>query len=71
MIGEISIDGVYIPALLLLVLVAVVLVALLSRLFVMVGLYRFATNRPLADIALFLLLLAAVAWMTSGWGLRT
>jgi hypothetical protein len=71
MIGEISIDGVYIPALLLLVLVAVVLVALLSRLFVMVGLYRFVTNRPLADIALFLLLLAAVVWMTNRWGLRT
>ena len=71
MIGEISIDGVYIPALLLLVLVAVVMVALLSRLFVMVGLYRFVTNRPLADIALFLLLLAAVAWMTNRWGLRT
>ena len=71
MIGEISIDGVYIPALLLLVFVAVLLVALLSRLFVMVGLYRFVTNRPLADIALFLLLLAAVAWMTNRWGLRT
>jgi len=71
MIGEISIDGVYIPALLLLVFIAVVLVALLSRLFVMVGLYRFVTNRPLADIALFLLLLAAVAWMTNRWGLRT
>ena len=71
MIGEISIDGVYIPALLLLVFIAVVLVALLSRLFVMVGLYRFVTNRPLADIALFLLLLAAVVWMTNRWGLRT
>jgi hypothetical protein len=71
MIGEISIGGVYIPALLLLVLVAVGLVALLSRLFVMVGLYRFVAYRPLADIALFLLLLAAVVWMTNRWGLRT
>ena len=71
MIGEISIGGVYIPALLLLVLVAVVLAALLSRLFVMVGLYRFVSYRPLADIAFFLLLLAAVVWMTNRWGLRT
>jgi hypothetical protein len=71
MIGEISIDGVYIPTLLLLVLVAVVLLELLSRLFVMAGLYRFVTYRPLADIALFLLLLAAVVWITDRWGLRT
>jgi hypothetical protein len=71
MIGEISIGGVYIPSLLLLVLVAVMLVALLSRLFSMVNLYRFVTYRPLADIALFLLLLAAVVWITDRWGLRT
>jgi Protein of unknown function (DUF1656) len=71
MIGEISIDGVYVPALLLLVIVAVVLMALLSRLFVMAGLYRFVTYRPLADITLFLLLLAAVVWVTNRWGLRT
>jgi hypothetical protein len=27
--------------------------------------------RPLADSALFLLLLAAIAWITGCWGLRT
>jgi hypothetical protein len=37
----------------------------------MVGLYRFVSYRPLADIAFFLLLLAAVVWMTNRWGLRT
>jgi Protein of unknown function (DUF1656) len=70
MIGEISIGGVYIPSLLPLVLVAVVLVMLLSRLLVAVGFYRLVVYRPLADTAFFLLLLAAVVWITDRWGLR-
>jgi hypothetical protein len=70
MIGEISIGGVYIPSLLLLVCAAVVLTALLSRLLSGVGFYRLVAYRPLADFALFLLLLAAVAWLTARWGLR-
>jgi hypothetical protein len=71
MIGEISIGGVYIPSLLLLVLVAVVLVISLSRFLAAVGFYRLVVYRPLADSALFLLLLAAIAWITGRWGLRT
>jgi hypothetical protein len=69
--GEISIGGVYIPSLLLLVLAAVVLTALLSRFFSAIGFYRLVVFRPLIDIAFFVLLLAAIAWITSGWGLRT
>jgi hypothetical protein len=71
MIGEISIGGVYIPSLLLLVLVAVVLMIPLSRFLAAVGFYRLVMYRPLADIAFFLLLLAAIAWITARWGLRT
>lgn len=71
MIGEISIGGVYIPSLLLLVLVAVVLTALMSRFLLAVGFYRLVAYRPLADIAFFLLLLAAIAWITGRWGLRS
>ena len=71
MIGEISIGGVYIPSLLLLVLAAVVLMALLSRFLAAVGFYRLVAHRPLADIAFFLLLLAAIAWITGRWGLRS
>lgn len=71
MIGDVSIGGVYVPSLLLLVLAAVVLTALLSRLLLVVGFYRFVVNRSLADIAFFLLLLAATAWITSRWGLRS
>jgi hypothetical protein len=71
MIGEVSIDGVYIPSLLLLVLAAVALTALLSRLLSVVGFSRLMVHRPLTDIALFLLLLAAIVWLTERWGLRT
>jgi Protein of unknown function (DUF1656) len=71
MIGEISIGGVYIPSLLLLGCAAVVLMTLLSRLLSGVGFYRLVVYRPLADIAFFLLLLAAIAWLTARWGLRT
>jgi hypothetical protein len=70
MIGEISIGGVYIPSLLLLVLVAVVLTVLLSRFLSAIGVYQLVAYRPLADIAFFLLLLAAVVWITGRWGLR-
>ena len=71
MIGEVSIGGVYIPSLLLLVCAAVVLTGLLSRLLLGVGFYRLVAYRPLTDIALLLLLLAAITWLTARWGLRT
>jgi Protein of unknown function (DUF1656) len=71
MIGEISVGGVYVPSLLFLVLAAVVLTALLSRFLAVVGFYRLVAYRPLADIAFFLLFLAAIAWITGRWGLRT
>jgi hypothetical protein len=70
MIAEVSIDGIYIPSLLLLVLAAVVLTALLSRLLSVAGFYQLVAYRPLTDIALFLLLLAAIARFTERWGLR-
>jgi hypothetical protein len=68
LIGEISIGGVYIPSLLLLVLVAVVLMAPLSRLLSAVGFYRLVAYRPLTDIAFFLVLLGTIAWITARWG---
>jgi hypothetical protein len=71
MIGEISIGGVYIPSLLFLALAAVVLTALLSRLLSVFGFYRHVAYRPLTDIAFFLVLLGAIAWITARWGLRS
>ena len=71
MIGELSIGGVYIPTLLLLGCVAVILTGLVSRLLSLVGFYRLVAYKPVTDIALFLLVLAAIVWLTEGWGLRT
>ena len=70
MIGELSIGGVFLPPLLLFALAAVVLTAVLSRLLSIVGFYRVVGSRPLTDVALFLLLLAAITRFTEGWGLR-
>ena len=70
MIGEVSIGGVYIPSLLLFACAAVILTALLSRLLSLIGFYWLVAYRPVTDISLFLLLLAAILWLTEGWGLR-
>jgi hypothetical protein len=71
MIGEISIDGVYIPSLLVFVCAAVILTGLLARLLSLVGFYRLVVYRPVTDLAIFFLLLAAMVWFTERWGLRT
>lgn len=71
MIGEVSIGGVYIPSLLLFACAAVILTGLLSRLLSLVGFYRLVAYRPVIDISLFLLVLAAIVRLTEGWGLRT
>ena len=70
MIGDVSIGGVYVPSLLLFACAAVILTAVLSRLLSLVGFYRLVASRPVTDISLFLLLLAAIAWVTKAWGLR-
>ena len=70
MIGDVSIGGVYVPSLLLFACAAVILTAVLSRLLSLGGFYRLVANRPVTDISFFLLLLAAIAWVTKAWGLR-
>jgi hypothetical protein len=70
MIGEVSIGGVYIPALLLFVCAAVILTALLSSLLSQVGFYRLVADRAITNIALFMLLLAALVRLTERWGLH-
>jgi len=71
MIGEISIGGVYVPALLLFVIAAVIISVLASQLLSIVGFYRVVAYRPLTDLALFLLMLAVIVWLTERWGLHT
>ena len=70
MIGEVSIGGVYVPSLLLCACAALILTPLLSRLLSLVGFYKWVLYRPVTDVALFLLLLAALVRLTESWGLR-
>jgi hypothetical protein len=66
--GEISIDGVFVPTLLVLGIVAMVLTIALARLFNAFGLYRFVAYRALVDLCLFVLLLGLLAWATPSIG---
>jgi hypothetical protein len=64
MIGEVSIGGVFVPVLLVRALAALVLTGFLSRLLAVTGAYRFVAYRPLADVALFGLVLGLLSLLT-------
>lgn len=70
MTGEVSIDGVFVPTLLVLGIVAMLLTMLLARLFNAFGLYRFVAYRALVDLCLFVLLLGLLAWATPSIGFQ-
>ncbi len=71
MIGEVSIGGVYAPALLLLALVALALMGVLVRLLQFAGFYRLIAYRPLVDLSLFTLLLGLIVFLTLPPGPRS
>ncbi len=64
MLGEVSIGGVYVPALLLLSAFALGLTGCVARVLVLLGVYRFLAYRPLVDGALFILLLGLLTLLT-------
>ncbi len=64
MIGAVSIGGIYIPALLLLSLLALALTSLLTRTLAVLGIYRFLACRPLVDGALLVLLLGLLTFLS-------
>ncbi len=70
MIGEISIGGVYVPALLLLALLALVLTGLLTQIFSLIGVYRVVAYRPLVDLSVFVLLLGLLVLLTAPLGIH-
>ena len=67
MIGEVDVYGVFVPPLLIWVVAALPVTALIRRLFVRVGLYRFVWHRPLFDLALLVIVLGGVVAVTSPW----
>lgn len=70
MTGEIAIDGVYVPTMLLLGVIAMLLTIALARMFNAFGLYRFVAYRALVDLCLFVLLLGLLAWASPLIGFR-
>jgi hypothetical protein len=65
MMGDMIVGGVYFPTLLLLGIVALVLTGLMTRLINLVGGYRYVAYRPLADLALFVIILGILSFLTS------
>ncbi|MDB5375473.1 MAG: hypothetical protein JWP04_4115 [Belnapia sp.] len=71
MMAEFDILGVYVPALLVWALLALLLGGLLRRSFTRAGLYQRIWHPPLFDAAVFLLLLGGIvglaAWLPNPW----
>jgi hypothetical protein len=60
MIGEIDIFGVFVPAVLVLMLIAYVLSLVVRMVFGRIGLYRFVWHRSVFDLAVYVMLLGIV-----------
>jgi hypothetical protein len=66
MIGETDIDGVFIPRLLLVAILAFICLMVLRVLFRRLRLYRFVWHAGLFDMALFVVLVWLIAMATAG-----
>ena len=67
MIGEFDVYGVFVPALLVWGLIALALRAVLRAALVRIGFYRLVWHRPLVDLSLLVIILAAVAAVLPHW----
>ncbi len=67
MISEFDVYGVFVPALLVWGMIALLLVALLRRVLAHVGFYRLVWHRPLVDLSLLVIILAAVVAVAPRW----
>jgi Protein of unknown function (DUF1656) len=67
MIGEIDIYGVFIPILLVWGVIALMVTAVLRRLLARIGFYRLVWHRPLVDLSLLIIVMAAVAAIPAQW----
>jgi len=67
MTGELDIYGVFISPLLAWGVVALIATAVLRRVLAFAGFYRLVWHRALVDLALFVIVLGAVAAFLPGW----
>ena len=68
MIAEFDVYGVFVPALLVWVGLALPLTAVLRHVLRWIGFYRIVWHRPLADLALLVIVLGAVVTVSRRWG---
>jgi hypothetical protein len=71
MMSEIDLYGIFLPGLLVFSLVAAAATALLRRLLLSIGFYRFVWHPSLFDLALFVLILGVVFVLFHGAGADT
>ncbi|HET6308135.1 MAG TPA: DUF1656 domain-containing protein [Rhodopila sp.] len=67
MIGEIDIYGVFVPILLVWGVLALPVTALVRRILAGIGFYRLVWHRPLVDLSLLVLIMAAIAAVLPTW----
>jgi hypothetical protein len=67
MVGDVSVGGVYVPALLFLAVLALGITTELIRLLTGIGFYRLIAARPLVDLSLFVAVLWAASQVGKGW----
>jgi protein AaeX len=67
MIGEFDVYGVFVPALLVWGLLALVLTAVLRVILRSIGFYRLVWHRPLVDLSLLVIIIAAVTAFVPHW----
>jgi hypothetical protein len=66
-IGEFDVYGVFVPALLVWGMIALLITALLRRVLAQAGFYRLVWHRPLVDLSLLVIILAAVVAVAPRW----
>lgn len=62
MTGEISVFGILVPTFLLLALAAAIISLFAAQVMARFSLYRWFHNRPLVDLAFFILILGLLCW---------
>lgn len=67
MIGEFDVYGVFVPALLVWGLIALMLSRVARAILARIGFYRLVWHRPLVDLSLFVIILAVVTAVLPHW----
>jgi Protein of unknown function (DUF1656) len=67
MIGEIDVYGVFVPSLVAWSGVALALMGILRRVLARIGFYRLVWHRPLVELSLLVIVLAAVVAVLPNW----